>query len=151
MKKVDRYKKILIKFDSVIFGKLELSSQAKMSLLSALLYMEFSHWTFCGFYLTKNPDLLEIGPYQGDLLPCTHIRIGVGVCGTSLKKKKTIIVNDVREYENYISCDSETLSEIVIPIFRDDEIIAVLDIDSPILKDFDQIDKSYLEKLGSKI
>ena len=151
MKKVDRYEKILMEFDSIIIEKLELSTQAKMSLLSALLYMEFDHWTFCGFYAIKSPDLLEIGPYQGDLLPCTHIRIGIGVCGTSLKKKKTIIVNDVREYENYISCDSETLSEIVIPIFRDDEIIAVLDIDSPILKDFDQIDKSYLEKLGSKI
>ena len=117
MKKIDRYEKILMKFDSIIFGKLELSAQAKMSLLSALLYMEFNHWTFCGFYAIKNPDLLEIGPYQGNLLPCTHISIGRGVCGTSLKEKKTIIVNDVREYDNYISCDSETLSEIVIPIF----------------------------------
>ena len=151
MKKIDRYEKILMEFDSIIFGKLELSAQAKMSLLSALLYKEFSHWTFCGFYRIKNPDLLEIGPYQGNLLPCTHIRIGRGVCGTSLKEKKTIIVNDVREYGNYISCDSETLSEIVIPIFRDDDIIAVLDIDSPIIKDFDQIDKTYLEKLSSMI
>ena len=57
----------------------------------------------------------------------------------------------MREYDNYISCDSETLSEIVIPIFRDDDIIAVLDIDSPILKDFDQVDKTYLKKLSSKI
>lgn len=151
MKKVDRYKKILIKFDSIIFGKLELSAQAKMSLLSALLYMEFSHWNFCGFYVIKNPDLLEIGPYQGELLPCTHISIGRGVCGTSLKEKETIIVNDVRDYDNYISCDSETLSEIVIPIFRDNEIIAVLDIDSPIINDFDQIDKSYLDRLASMI
>ena len=151
MKKVDKYKKILMKFDSIILGKLELSAQAKMSLLSALLYMEFSHWTFCGFYLIKNPDLLEIGPYQGDLIPCTHINIGRGVCGTSLKERETIIVDDVREYDNYISCDSETLSEIVIPIFRDDEIIAVLDIDSPIIKDFDLIDKSYLDKLASMI
>ena len=151
MKKIDRYEKILMEFDSIIFGKLELSAQAKMSLLSALLYREFSHWTFCGFYRTKNPELLEIGPYQGNLLPCTHISIGRGVCGTSLKEKETIIVNDVREYDNYISCDSETLSEIVIPIFRGDDIIAVLDIDSPIIKDFDQIDKTYLEKLSSMI
>ena len=151
MKKIDRYEKILMEFDSIIFGKLELSAQAKMSLLSALLYREFSHWTFCGFYIIKNPALLEIGPYQGNLLPCTHISIGRGVCGTSLKEEKTIIVNDVREYDNYISCDSETLSEIVIPISRDDDIIAVLDIDSPIIKDFDQIDKTYLEKLSSMI
>ena len=57
----------------------------------------------------------------------------------------------MREYDNYISCDSETLSEIVIPIFGDDDIIAVLDIDSPKIKDFDQIDKTYLEKLSSMI
>ena len=151
MKKIDRYEKILMEFDSIIIGKLELSTQAKMSLLSSLLYMEFNHWTFCGFYVIKNPDLLEIGPYQGDLLPCTHISIGRGVCGTSLKKKKTIIVNDVRKHDNYISCDSETLSEIVIPILRNDDIIAVLDIDSPIIKDFDQIDKTYLGKLSSMI
>ena len=151
MKKIDRYEKVVTKFDSIIFGELELSTQAKMSLLSALLYMEFNHWIFCGFYVIKNPNLLEIGPYQGSLLPCTHISIGKGVCGTCLKEKKTIIVNDVREYDNYISCDSETLSEIVIPIFRGQDIIAVLDIDSPKIKDFDQIDKSYLEKLSSMI
>ena len=151
MKKIDRYEKILMEFDSIIFGKLELSTQAKMSLLSALLYMEFGHWTFCGFYTIKNPDLLEIGPYRGNLLPCTHISIGRGVCGASLKEKKTIIVNDVREHDNYISCDSETLSEIVIPIFTDDNIVAVLDIDSPIVNDFDQIDKTYLEKIPSMV
>ena len=141
----------MISCDSIIFGKLELSAQAKMSLLSALLYMEFDHWTFCGFYAIKNPDLLEIGPYQGNSLPCTHISIGRGVCGTSLKEKKTIIVNDVRDHDNYISCDSETLSEIVIPIFIDDNIVAILDIDSPIINDFDRIDKTYLEKLSSMI
>jgi len=151
MKKIDRYEKVVTKFDSIIFGELELSTQAKMSLLSALLYMEFSHWIFCGFYVRKNSNLLEIGPYQGSLLPCTHISIGKGVCGTSLKKKKTIIVNDVREHDNYISCDSDTLSEIVIPIFIDDDIVAVLDIDSPIINDFDQIDKTYLERVLSMI
>ncbi len=57
----------------------------------------------------------------------------------------------MREYDNYISCDLKTISEIVVPIFRDDDIIAVLDIDSPIIKDFDQIDKTYLEKLSSMI
>ncbi len=107
MKKIDRYEKILMEFDSIIFEKLELSAQAKMSLLSALLYMEFDHWTFCGFYAIKNPDLLEIGPYQGNLLPCTHISIGRGVCGTSLQERKTIIVNDVREYDVVVSRESK--------------------------------------------
>ena len=151
MKKVDKYEKIIMKFKLIIIGELELSTQAKMSLISALLHMEFSHWTFCGFYVMKSPNLLEIGPYQGNILPCTHINIGRGVCGTSVEKKKTIIVEDVRKYDNYISCDANTLSEIVIPIFMKDEIIAVLDIDSSIVNDFNRIDKTYLEKISSMI
>ena len=73
------------------------------------------------------------------------------MCGTSLKKKKTIILKDVREYDDYISCNSETLSETLIPIFMDDDIVAVLDIDSPLINGFDQIDKSCLGKLLSMI
>jgi len=65
------------------------------------------------------------------------------VCGTSLKKKKTIILKDVREYDDYISCNSETLSETLIPIFMDDGIVAILDIDSPLINGFDQINKSF--------
>ena len=99
-----------------------------MSLLFLLLFMKFSHWTFYHFYI-KSPEQLDIEPYQGALLPCTHISIGRGVCGTSFKKKKAIIANGVRQHDNYISCDSETLTQIVIPIFMGDDIVAVLDID----------------------
>ena len=151
MKKEDKYDKIMKRFKPIIIGELELSTQAKMSLMSALLHMEFSHWTFCGFYVMRSPNLLEIGPYQGNMIPCTHIKIGRGVCGTSVEKRKTIIVEDVRKYDNYISCDSNTLSEIVIPIFMNNEIIAVLDIDSSLVNDFDQIDKTYLEKISSML
>ena len=98
------------------------------------------------FYI-KSPEQLDIEPYQGALLPCTHISIGRGVCGTSFKKKKAIIANGVRQHDNYISCDSETLTQIVIPIFMDDDIVTALDIDSPIINGFDQIDKSCLGKL----
>tara|TARA_Y100000768_G_scaffold87078_1_gene62388 strand:+ start:188 stop:643 length:456 start_codon:yes stop_codon:yes gene_type:complete len=149
MKKIDKYEKALVNFDLIFSGELELSVQAKMSLIAALLHMEFSHWTFCGFYVIKSSKMLEIGPYQGNILPCTHILVGNGVCGTSVKKKKTIIVDDVREHDNYISCDSNTLSEIVVPIYMKNKIVAVLDIDSPIIGDFDRIDKNYLEKISS--
>ena len=70
-----------------------------MSLLSALLYVEFSNRTFCDFHI-KNPDQLEIRPYHGALLPCNHIIIGGSECGTSLKSEKTITINDVREHNN---------------------------------------------------
>ena len=149
MKKVDKYEKILIKLDSIFSGKLKLSAQAKMSLIASLLHTKFSHWTFCGFYVIKNSKMLEIGPYQGNILPCIHIRFGNGVCGASVEKRRSIIVDDVREYDNYISCDSDTLSEIVVPIFMKNKIVAVLDIDSPIIGDFDHIDKTYLEKISS--
>ena len=73
------------------------------------------------------------------------------MCGTSLKKKKTIILKDVPKYDDYISCNSETLFETLIPIFMDDDIVAVLDIDSPLINGFDQIDKSCKGKLLSMI
>ena len=99
----------------------------------------------------QNSNQLEIRPYQEALLPCAHISIGRGACGTRLKKKKAIILNDVREHDDYISCDSETLYKIVIPISMDDDIVAVLVIDSSVINGFDQIDKSCLGKLLSMI
>ena len=83
------------------------------------------------------------------ILPCTNIKYGAGVCGTSALKKQTIIVNNVLEYENYISCDSDTKSEIVVPIFNKKKLIAVLDIDSNKRNDFDKIDKENLEKIST--
>ena len=145
------YKKVYKTLKSLFKSNPPLSFQAKMSLSASVLACQFDNWIFCGFYVSCNKKDLEIGPYQGKILPCTNIKYGAGVCGTSALKKQTIIVNNVMEYTNYISCDSETLSEIVIPIFRDDDIIAVLDIDSSLIKDFNQIDKTYLEKLSSMI
>jgi len=152
MDKKNKYDKVLGIIETTLSGDLELSFEARMSLISAILHMVFGHWTFCGFYvMRRNPDMLEIGPYQGNILPCTHIPIGLGVCGTSVKEKKTIIVDDVREWANYISCDSDTISEIVVPIIHKEEVKAVLDIDSPFLSDFDEIDKFELERISSII
>ena len=91
---------------------------------------------------------LEIGPYQGKILACTKINIGQGVCGTVAKNKQTIIVDDVITYSNYISCDPRTRSEIVVPIIRNNDLIAVIDIDSTKIGYFDQTDKRYLEKIS---
>ena len=86
---------------------------------------------------------------KGKILPCTNIKYGNGVCGTSAQSKQTITVNDVSKYTNYISCDSETKSEIVVPIFNEKELIAVLDIDSIKRNDFNLIDKQNLEKIST--
>ena len=151
MNKKNKYDKVSRKIETAFSSDLALSFESKMSLISAVLHMEFGHWIFCGFYVMRGPSILEIGPYQGNILACTHIPIGLGVCGTSAKEKKTIVVDDVRTYTNYISCDSDTISEIVVPIIHNKEVKAVLDIDSPLLSDFDEIDKISLERISSII
>ncbi|MFL3004720.1 MAG: GAF domain-containing protein [Candidatus Neomarinimicrobiota bacterium] len=142
------YEKIYKTLKSLFNSNPPLSFQAKMSLSTSVLAYQFENWIFCGFYVSCNKRNLEIGPYQGKILPCTNIKYGAGVCGTSALKQQTIIVNNVHDYENYISCDSDTNSEIVIPVFNKKRLIAVLDIDSNKRNDFDEIDKENLEKIS---
>ena len=143
------YKDIYNTIESLFDSSAPLSFQAKMSLTASILACQFKNWVFCGFYVSNGDRNLEIGPYQGKVLPCTNINYGAGVCGTSAMKKQTIIVKNVYEYANYISCDSDTKSEIVVPIFNKKKLIAVLDIDSNKINDFDKIDKENLEKIST--
>jgi len=143
------YKDIYNTIESLFDSSAPLSFQAKMSLTASILAYQFKNWVFCGFYVSNGDRNLEIGPYQGKVLPCTNINYGAGVCGTSAMKKQTIIVKNVYEYANYISCDSDTKSEIVVPIFNKKKLIAVLDIDSNKINDFDKIDKENLEKIST--
>tara|TARA_B100000989_G_scaffold211936_1_gene160937 strand:- start:4941 stop:5405 length:465 start_codon:yes stop_codon:yes gene_type:complete len=143
------YKDIYNTIESLFDSSAPLSFQAKMSLTASILAYQFKNWIFCGFYVSNGDRNLEIGPYQGKVLPCTNINYGAGVCGTSAMKKQTIIVKNVYEYANYISCDSDTKSEIVVPIFNKKKLIAVLDIDSNKINDFDKIDKENLEKIST--
>src|SRR5690625_2820314 len=112
--------------------------------VSALLnqYLEKINWV--RFYPWKEDELVR-GPFQG-LPACTRIPYGRGVCGTSVKEKKTVLVPDVSKFPGHIVCDAASQSEIVIPIFKNDEIYGVLDIDSPILERFDETEQEYLEE-----
>ncbi|MBI87194.1 MAG: GAF domain-containing protein [Candidatus Marinimicrobia bacterium] len=132
---------------SIFNTSFSLSVQAKMSLTASILGSRFSNWNFCGFYILVGKKFLEIGPYYGKIIPCTYIKFGRGVCGTAAKLEKTIIVDDVLKFHNYISCDSETKSEIVVPIFNNNNLEAVLDIDSVKMGDFNRTDKINLEKI----
>lgn len=137
-----------------------LSFEAKMVITSAAIAAKFDDLIFCGYYVVKNlldaegkpleKKILEIGPYQSKVLATPIIEIGKGVCGTCWEEKATQIVEDVRSCKNYIACDGKTRSEIVLPVFksREDktEVIAVLDIDSGLIKRFDKVDQEYLEK-----
>ena len=147
--KKSAYNKVYKTLKSLFNSNPPLSFQAKMSLSASVLACQFDNWIFCGFYVSCNTRDLEIGPYQGRILPCTNIKYGAGVCGTTALKEQTIIVDNVLECTNYISCDSDTKSEIVVPIFNKRKLIAVLDIDSNKRNDFDNIDKENLEKISN--
>ncbi|MCF8009043.1 MAG: GAF domain-containing protein [Halanaerobiales bacterium] len=118
---------------------------ANMANLSALLYHNLENVNWVGFYLMKDGELV-LGPFQGKPA-CIRIEVGLGVCGSAVKDKRTYIVGDVHQFEGHIACDQYSRSEIVVPLFYQKQIIGVLDIDSPLTNNFDQIDKKYLEKM----
>ena len=121
---------------------------ANLANCSAALKTVFNFW-WVGFYLVKNKQLI-LGPFQGPVA-CTTIQLGKGVCGTSWHQAATIIVENVNEFPGHIACSSASLSEIVIPIILNNEVVAVLDVDSEYLAHFDEIDKNYLEELAKII
>jgi L-methionine (R)-S-oxide reductase len=116
---------------------------ANLANASALLNQFLDHINWVGFYLYKDGELV-LGPFQG-LPACVRIGIGKGVCGTAFQKGSTIRVQDVNQFPGHIACDAASQSEIVIPMIKNGEKIGVLDIDSPSLNRFDEIDEKYLE------
>ncbi|MBL0938985.1 MAG: GAF domain-containing protein [Gemmatimonadaceae bacterium] len=120
---------------------------AGMATTSALLHHAFGHlWT--GFYRVVEPGrLLRVGPYQGSL-GCQDIAFGRGVCGTSAAERRTVVVPDVHAFPGHIACDARSASEIVVPVTNvHGELIAVLDIDSPVRNAFGDADVAGLEQL----
>jgi len=111
---------------------------------AAALMKEIFNWWWVGFYRVQN-DKLILGPFQGPSA-CTKIDFGKGVCGSCWKNESTIVVADVHEFEGHIACSSISNSEIVIPIFKDNKIWGILDVDSEYLNHFNEIDKIELEK-----
>ena len=117
---------------------------ASLSNSSAILNQTLKDTVFAGYYLFEEGELI-LGPFQGKV-SCTRIEMGKGVCGESAEKKQTLIVANVKEHENYISCDSAAMSEIVVPMIKDGKLIGVLDIDSGSTDMYDAIDQEFLEK-----
>ncbi|QDO83854.1 GAF domain-containing protein [Shewanella psychropiezotolerans] len=120
---------------------------AAMANFSALLNDSLEDLNWVGFYLLKDEQLV-LGPFQGRVA-CTRIPLGRGVCGSAASEKKTLRVADVHQFSGHIACDAASNSEIVIPVLRDNRLIAVLDIDSPKLARFDENDQIGLENLVS--
>lgn len=136
-------KELINKAISIIDPSLELVSN--LSNVSAVL-KDMPNINWCGFYLAKE-DYLFLGPFQGDVA-CTIIKKGRGVCGCAFERKETIIVPNVNEFRGHIACSSLSKSEIVVPIIKDGEVRAVIDIDAPIYDRFSSIEKEELENLA---
>lgn len=121
---------------------------ANMANISAMIHDTFGFW-WTGFYRVIGEELV-LGPFQGPMA-CTRIKKGRGVCGTAWAKELTQVVPDVDQFPGHIACSSASRSEIVVPIFRDGNVMAVLDIDSAELNTFDETDKVWLEKIVESI
>ena len=122
---------------------------ANLSNLSALLYQTLDRLNWAGFYLREG-DVLVLGPFQGRVA-CIEIPWGKGVCGTAAEKDETQLVPDVHAFPGHIACDGASRSEIVVPLHRYGEVVAVLDIDSPVLNRFSEDDRAGLEAFAAVI
>ncbi len=119
---------------------------ANLANISAAIKQAFGFY-WVGFYLDNKDGELVLGPFQGPIA-CTRIRYDRGVCGHCFSTERTVIVPDVDQFPGHIACSSASKSEIVLPLFnQNNEIFAVLDVDSDVLDDFSEVDKVWLEKL----
>ena len=140
--KEEQYQALLPQIKALITGEPDLI--ANLANTAAALFQQF-RWLWVGFYLVKGEELV-LGPFQGPVA-CTRIKKGRGVCGSSWKKKETLIVPDVEKFPGHIACSSLSRSEIVVPLVHEGNVWGVLDVDSEALDQFDEIDKKYLEQI----
>jgi L-methionine (R)-S-oxide reductase len=142
--KEEQYRSLLPQIKAVVEAETDVI--ANMANTCACLKEQFN-WLWVGFYIVKENELV-LGPFQGPLA-CTRIKKGKGVCGTSWLNKETMIVPDVNAFPGHIACSSLSLSEIVIPVIRGGEVVAVLDADSDQYNEYDETDKKYLQEVVS--
>ena len=144
--KIEQYERVTKQAIALIESEKDLI--ANLSNLSALLNMELEEINWVGFYLVRNEELV-LGPFQGKPA-CVRIPIGKGVCGVAVEQNSVQRVSDVHQFEGYIACDA-AYQEIVIPFYIDGCIAGVLDIDSPVLSRFGEIDEQGLTFLVSEV
>jgi L-methionine (R)-S-oxide reductase len=140
--KISQYQALIPQIEALVTGEADLI--ANLANICAALKEQFN-WFWIGFYLVKEGQLV-LGPFQGPVA-CTRIALGKGVCGTAWEQGETLIVPDVDAFPGHIACSSLSRSEIVVPIFNNNGVAAVLDVDSEHLAQFDEIDKLYLEQI----
>lgn len=140
--KEEQYQSLIPQIEALLYG--ETDQIANMANVCAALKEQFN-WFWVGFYLVKNDELV-LGPFQGPVA-CTRIKKGKGVCGSSWQQNEVLIVPDVDEFPGHIACASASKSEIVLPVYKNGNIIGVLDVDSEYLTHFDEVDGKYLNQI----
>lgn len=144
--KQDKYEALVPQIEALIVDEPDLTANLA-NIAAALKYGMGFFWV--GFYMVKEEQLV-LGPFQGPIA-CTRINLGKGVCGTSWKEARTIIVPDVDQFPGHIACSSDSKSEIVLPIIRNGKVLGVLDVDSDRLNEFDEVDQRYLEQIIDRV
>ncbi|MBT9392095.1 GAF domain-containing protein [Hymenobacter sp. NST-14] len=142
LSKAEQYRHLLPQLEALTAAEPNLI--ANLANTAAALRQAFGFF-WVGFYLVEGEELV-LGPFQGPIA-CTRIRRGKGVCGSSWAQAATLLVPDVEEFPGHIACSSDSRSEIVVPILKNGQVVAVLDVDSDQLNDFDTTDQQFLEQL----
>jgi|SRR6185437_468903 len=140
--KTEQYQSLIPQIEALVSGEPDLV--ANLANVCAALREQFK-WFWVGFYLVKGDELV-LGPFQGPVA-CTRIALGKGVCGAAWAQAKTLIVPDVDAFPGHIACSSLSKSEIVVPLFNNGKVVAVLDVDSEALDHFDEADACFLAQI----
>jgi L-methionine (R)-S-oxide reductase len=144
--KEEQYLELIPQIAGLLEGEPDLI--ANLANITGALKEQFG-WLWIGFYIVKENELV-LGPFQGPVA-CTRIKKGKGVCGVAWEQMKTIIVQDVHQFPGHITCSSLSKSEIVLPLIRNNEVVAVLDIDHSLYASFDKTDELFLSEIISLI
>lgn len=144
--KAEQYQSLIPQIKGLLEGETDLI--ANMANIVAALKEQFG-WLWVGFYIVKDDELV-LAPFQGPVA-CTRIKKGRGVCGSSWAQASTLIVPDVEKFPGHIACSSLSKSEIVVPVIRNNKVLAILDVDSNEYDQFDSTDQQYLEEIISLI
>jgi L-methionine (R)-S-oxide reductase len=114
---------------------------------AALLFTNLPDLNWAGFYFLRSPEELVLGPFQGRPA-CVRIAVGRGVCGMAVERRRSMLVEDVHAFADHIACDAASRSELVVPLVRDDRVLGVIDLDSPLLARFDLDDQRGIEAIA---
>jgi L-methionine (R)-S-oxide reductase len=144
--KAEQYQSLIPQIEALLYGEPDLI--ANLANICAALKEQFK-WFWVGFYLVKDNELV-LGPFQGPVA-CTRIALGKGVCGAAWQQEKTLIVPNVDEFPGHIACSSLSKSEIAVPVFYNGKVVAVLDVDSEELDQFDEADVRYLDQIAKLV